>query len=662
MIDVNEAIRLAKNARQTAQMQRAWYDTFWSMAMTYAFGPQWGYVNQSSTSNELRFLRSVVDPNREDVRVSINRIHPDIVRTAAALNPKQIIFDLEPASVSSRVVKLVGEKRLARHLKDIRAINVLRDKNLARLVFGSSIVRRTLQAHGAPMPVQGDLSMRSIRPGLSLVGCHEIIRDPSAQSLRWNEEESIMGQEKPMSVQDVKRVFGVELKTEATMGQLSDYNKQLLTAAGANGRFLFDSKLPAIVVYEWYFRDPEAPPELQAKTDGWPWRLWAYTDVASDRGEMQPLGEKPEMAFGPNPFSGNPFTGYHYDRQPFSPWGRGMPHLQIPAQDVFNLSLTWYVRMMMQGSGRWLIEENTIPPNEMNRMLSPDLRKPIVWKRLTNATMKPERSTPPQVNQAAAELLNRMPEFVRDSVNLNDVQFGDVSKRGESAKAIQSRLSEANAPIEAIREEDDDATANLLLGLVYDLGRNERLDEIEAKLGSSCSRSQVLEYLREPIEKHIVAVNIHPAVHRPKTPGEVRTDYLEMAQQQLMEPKKAIWNMMLRGVIMDDDMHAAYQSQMAELRSIVAGEQAVVDMTDLHEYHIWAVKRYTNDPAFKDLDPNVQEAVQQHYAEHMQAMIVEAQGLQMAASPDPLANRASPPSGAADGQGELVGAAAPGMN
>lgn len=658
MLDVNEAIRLAKDARRAAQQQRAWYDTFWAMQFNYAYGPQWGYVNSQSAnnSNEIRFLKSVIDPQREDVRVSINRIHPDIVRTAAALAPKSLLFDMEANSVASRVVKFVGEKLLQRHLKDIRAIGTLRDANLSRLALGTSIVRRTLSCDGVPVPVPTGGAIRSIRPGLALVNPFEIIRDPSAQSLRWDQDESIFGHEKPQTTTWVKRNFGIEIETSATMGKLSDYQRQLAAAAGATSRFMHDSTQPAVVVYEFYFKDPDVPADIQKRTGGWPWVLFAYTDTSADRGDMIPLGPD---AFTQNPFYGLPFSGRHYDRMPNAPWARGMAHLQQPAQDMFNIAVTWYVRMMQQGAGRYLVEQGTIDVPDLSRILTPDLRVPIVWKRATGQSQAPTRMPPPQVNQAATELLKTMPEWMRDAVNLNDVQFGGVSKRGESDKAIQSRLSEANAPLESIRDEDDEALALMLLGMTYDLGRNTRLDELEERLGESCSQAQMLEYLREPIEKHIVAVNVHPAVHRPKTPGETRSDYLELAGQQIMPAKDAFWNMMLRGVHVDDEISVAYQAQMCELETMKAGQPVQVNMTDLHEYHMRTVKRYCNDPSFKDLDPQIQDLFNQHYADHMEAMIAESQGLAMAQGPSRQPQPSAPGEAFSQPAGRLVGAAAP---
>jgi hypothetical protein len=660
MLDLNEAIRLAKDARSAAQAQRAWYDTFWTMQLNYAYGQQWGYTNfqSSGNSNEIRFLKSIIDPQREDVRVAINRIHPDIVRTAAALAPKQIIFDME-APITGKVVKFVGEKLLQRHLKDIRAIDALRDANLVRLTLGSSIIRRTLTTQGAPIAISDNgPAIRNIRPGLALVNPYQIIRDPSAVSLRWDTDETIFGQEQPQTTAWVKRNFGVEIKTEATMGSLSDYQRQLSAATGAGGRFMHDSKMPAVVIYEFYFKDPDVPPKIQKATGGWPFVLFAYTDMATDRGEMIPLGTN---AFTKNPFYGNPYHGRHYSRMPNAPWARGIPHLQTPAQDCLNIAVTHYMRIMQQSSGKWRYEEGTISPTEVSRMLGPDLRTPIAWKRAGPNSQAPDRVPAPQINPAAAELLTTMPGWMREAVGLNGIQFGDVSKRGESGDAIESRLSEANAPLEAIRDEDDEELARMLLGMTYDLGGNTRLDELDDRLGESCSMAQKLEFLREPVSKHIVAVNIHPAVHRPKTQGENREDYLQLAGQKIMEPKDAIWNLMLANppVIIDDEMYRAYQHQMVEVESMKAGEEVEVMMTDFHAYHRRTLKRICNDPSFRDLPPEVQDALQQHDADHMQAMILESQGLQMAESPNRPGQPSAPGEAFREPAGEPVGAAAP---
>lgn len=634
MLDQNTAIEWANRVRNDAVAARAYYDTFWTLATVYDHGNQWGSVNWRTGGSEVRFLKHITDPQREDVRVAINEIHSKVVRLEAALAPNQLDFELTPKTHSGRTIATTGRILMRQHLENIRALEILRGKNASRLVLGSSIVRRTLTSPGSPIPVPGGGEIRNIKPGLSLVAPHEIIRDPSANSTNWEQDEEIIGHEKPRTLAWVKRNFGVEIQTDSRMGDLMDYQRQLAAAIGRPAQFTYDSKAPAVVVYEWYFQDPDV-------NVPWPWVLFAYMDPKNSGKSVDGLVP---LFFGKNPFHGCPLHGFHFDQILNAAWGRGVPHLGMGPQDVMNLAVTWLVRFMQSGAGKWRYVKGSIEPNEVARVLSNRIDVPIPYSQPMTGSPAPDRVPAPQMNPAMLEILGQAPGWMKKALNMSDVQQGDVSKRGESASAIEGRLEQANATIEKVRKDDDLETQRMLLGLLLDLTdqRHLRLDEARDLLGDSVPDEMIRSLVREDVAKHIGGVILNPSVHRPQTPGEVTDEFVNLAQTQVMEPVQARWEMMLRGKPIDTDMRLALTKQSIEIQMMKAGLPVQVSMSENHEYHMKTIEQYVDDPAWLSLDPAVQDIIQQHYADHAGAGIVRAQG-KSAMQPGQTQNKPSPP-------------------
>lgn len=657
------AIERLNTLRQSTYSMRAYDDAFWALGKIYDSGPQWGTISSSTEGLKLDYLRAIPDPQREDVRVVVNKIHQAVVKLDSALSPEQIQFDLVPRDTQSLTIKLAGTRLMGKYLERAKALRVLREKTLHRLVLGTSLVRRVMRTKGVPRKVATradgtDLSLRELTLEWAIVSPHEILRDPSADSLDFARAENIFAQEKPRPLWWVKKNFGdvaQTIETEATMGSLMEHYRIMGAASGmGTARHVADSKEPAVVMYECWFKDDEAPGE-------WPWVLYAWLDSSTDAAEVKPL------LFGPNPYYGLPFHAYAYDRQIQAPWARGMPHVMMGLQDVLNIGWSWLVRTMIQGGPRWRYVKSSIEPGMAARVLGNDIRKPIPYDLVNGQNYPPDRVPPPQIPPVAQQILQQTPEWMQESINLTDVQFGKTSRRGESGTAVEAKLSEANQPLENLRKDDDLATEDLLLGTLFDLTKagRMRLDQARDLIGADVPDEFIRELMREDTKKHIIAVRVHSSMHRPKTPGEIRNDFISMAVDKIKDAERAEWEMMLRGVKTNTAMAHAYDNQLIEIRMIESGSPVQVMLSENHKYHLWTIEWYVDQPAFKQLPPEIQAAIgDEHFNAHKQAETAQMMGEQamMQMSQGGMPQQPSPPAEAGGDLGGIpTGAAAPAM-
>jgi len=621
MLTQEEALERLRRLRKSAMANRAYYDAWWTLAKVYDHGAQWGYINRSVRGTVVRNLRAVTDPRRTDLRVTVNRIHADVTKLVAATMPERIKYDLLQRSVKYKSISITGKLALDRHLEEIRALDVLREKDWARYVMGTGIVRRTLAQKGKAARVRDDLSIRNFRPGLATIFPHEIIRDPAANTLRPHENEVIYVHEKPRTTNWVARNFGVHIKTDATLGRLLEFQRQL-QSAGAHGvdRGALDSREKAVIVYEAYYQDPDHERD-------WPWVLYGVLNPSDKSGMIEPL--KPGLI--PNPFFGLPFHHFHYDVEIQAPWARGVPHVLMQGQDIFNIGMTWMVRMMQEGSGKWRVQKGTMSSTEATRMLNNRNSEPLWWTKNVPTDSAPDRAPPPTINPAAADMINTMPDLMKSQVNLTDVQFGQSSKRGESAAALATKLAAANEPLEMIRRNDDLEIERLLYGMYVDLTNptRARLDQFRKLVGPDIADSRIRELVRVPPTEAISSVKVHPSTTRPQTPADVRAGIVALHSAQVFgdEPSsvRVRWEAMLRGQPVDTEMKRNYDKQLIEIAMLVAGEDVRVNMSDNHDYHIRTVDGYVGQPAALALEGEQLQYLEGHRAEHLQAQFAETE-------------------------------------
>ena len=660
-----QAVAKLDQLRKSTHSMRAYYDSFWTLAKIYDGGPQWGYLTSGAEGMGVHYLKSVTKAHRTDIRVTVDMIHDKVMRLRSALMPAQIGFDLKEASTNDLVMKYACSVALQEHLRRAKALAVLRDKESHRLVKGAAIIRRTLTTAGRPIVVSNrgkndELAIRRIRPGWAIVSPHEILRDPAANTMKFAEDEEIFAHEKPRTVGWVKRNFGIDLpNVKTTMGSLMQYQQELGAASGyGSAAHVMESKQKAVIVYECFFKDAD---EVQP----WPWVLYAYMDTSEpERNDMRVL------RFGRNPFWGLPFHMYCYDSTiTEAPWPRGVPHLLKGLQDCANIGWSWVLRTMVHGGPRWRYEKGTLDPAFASTALTNDTRVPIVWQRdgMNQNVGPPERVVAPPVPPVAEAILGHTPGWMRSALNLSDVQFGESSKRGESGEALETKLGEANQPLEATRRDDELVTEELLLGTLFDLTdrRHLLLKDARELVGKHLSDEHIRELVREETPKSIVAVKVHSMMHRPKTPGDVRGDFIDLVEKQIKQPEDAEWEMMLQGgVVTNTDMKGAYDLQMLEIEMLRGGQDVPVEMTDKDGYHLRTIEHYKNQPASLQLDDEARQMIQDHWNAHKSAEMAKALGQQLMSGQGapPQLQQGTPPAQAMPQlPGPPAGAAEPAM-
>ena len=644
-MDTKEAIQKLDELRRSTQGQRHYYDSWWLMAKAYAYGSQWAYMRTGNgqRGTTLRFLRNVTDPQRTDLRVTNNKIDALITRSRASLAPSRIAYDLKPRSTQFASVATTGRKLLDAHLDDIGALKILRNKERYRSILGCVFVRRTLRKDGLPAPENLDGAISNFIPGWDIVPPTQILRDPSAHSIDISKDEFIFAQETPRTVQWVKQNFGVTPKTKTTLGQLVDYNRTIKATTGCTvDSFASDSREPAVLVYECYYKD-------SGEKVPWSKVLFSYLDTTGETGEMKPLGELKD-----NPFYGLPFHMFSYSPMIDSPWPRGIPHILAGTQDIHNIMVTWMMRLAQEGSGKWRYEEGTIQADQVKKMLNNRIDRPIAWHRNSPSAAPPDRVSPPHINPAMFDLMTSTPQWMLSSINMDAVQFGQpAGKRGESGEALNTRLGEANAVLEAMREDDDQVLRELLFGTFADLANRNHTTLGRAKelLDGYTDDESIKAIFRKPPVKTIQTVDIHPSTVRPQTRGEKKNELVQMVAAQIMPADVMLRELAKKGVGLDSSKDAAYKKQTIEISAMIEGVDSIPSMPEDHGTHIWALGLFSDSPEFETINEEAQERILAHYAAHMEAQQVLSGQSQV---PPP---QGTPPAEAVSGAESAMGGA-----
>ncbi len=651
MISQETAIERVKELVAANRSMRSYFDAFWELEAIYAYGPQWGYISPELGIRRVQFLRAITDPNRNDIRISLNHIMPDIRKMEAAFAPNRIAARLRPrgGSPGALAIKDTAEKLQEAHLESIGALKWLREKEESRLVYGDVVLRRTLQQLGQPVHVKEDLDFRTLLVGWAICRPWEFLRDPGAQTVEpWRDEE-IFCHEKPRTVGWVKKYFGVGIQTDTTMGQLLRHQEQLLSAQGM-GRFGMDSKMKGVLVRETYFQDPDS-------TKPWPTVLFTWTDPSQETDRISVL------RFGENPFYGLPFEIFPFDIRDGSPWSRGIPAIEMAGQDLTNIAYSWLARMINEGSGKIMIEDGTV--ENPSKALNNRLDQPLIWKRAGQINARPpERLQPPVIGQPIMEMLRLAPDWMKSTLNLEDVQFGRAVKRGEAAEAYKVRLAEANTTLEKRRTDDKLRYARFLYGNLIDVVNQSRLDQLRDLLGDYVTDDAIRALKRQPITKSIASVEILPATLHPKTPAETKDEIITLTEAQIMNPADAQWEMMLRGQSVNTAMSESYRRQMVELELLISGEEVRVEIPEKHEYHMRTIEEFLDSTRWESVEEDAKDTVIDHWVYHKQAIMeLEMGAMAMGQGAGQPAGAASPPAIAAEAAaGMAPGAVNPAIN
>lgn len=621
-----QAVKKLMQTRRAYATLRKSLMAYWTLAECYDTGNQWAYSASEHGRLLVNRLQNIVDPRRNDVRVTMSVIGQHVDRMKALLAPKKVASFCEHSDGAqhNRVAAQLGTRILARWIPTIDGVRVLREVCRTRLVLGTGIIKRTIAATGpgrtleieAPEGKANPLKVRNWRYGWVQVFPWEIVRDPSATSVHPGRDENIFSHEKPRSAEWVNRWFGTKIETETKLGDLLDSQNALHAAHGlSTASYYSNSRSPGVIFHEAYFKDPDADP-----TTEWAWCLMGYTDPSEHKeGEIEPL------YFGPNPHYGFPFHMLHYRPTTQGPWSMGIPHLLKPGQDFINLAWTWALRTMQAGAGKWLVQKDTL--EKPAEQLSNRIDRPIIWKPSGQNAQEPKFVTPPAMSQTVTQVLATTPGWIKDTLNLSDVQYGRTSSRGESGEAISAKLEAASAPLDDLRAEDDMVVRELLYGSLCDVTdpKRARIDTIRPLAGDDVPESNIVTLLNHPIPESVREIQTVNSQMHPAAPAEVQENAMKLVAGQILNAAEAKLYMIRRGVDISTDMAKSMRKQEAEIQMLLRGEPAMPHVGDKHQWHLQVLSEYLDSPEFMTLPEEVRARVTEHWALHRAQVLQESQ-------------------------------------
>lgn len=631
-----QAVERAERLRISQRTQRSYHGSVWAVNMAYAHGRQWQFVrNQLGGGRRVYQLREIIDPRRTDVRVTLDIIRPIIERTVAASSPQKLVAQAiaKTGRRESQSAKHVYDALLELKLPAIKALEMWRSLQWPRAVLGTVCVRRTIRNLGKEVALPASdkegkqLSLRHLSVGWAKIMPWEILRSPSVRDFDPDIADVEIGQEKPRTLQWVKRNFGKELQSQATLGQMMQFQDQLIKVSGWGNRYMHSShsdQVPAVMVYEFYFKDAD-------QEELWPWQLIAHS-------KDKPNGDGTELIplrFGKNPFSSLPFHFIYYSKPVQGPWGDGLPQLLKSVQDITNLFVTNEVRTSISHAHpKWLVQQGTV--DEPAKVFTNRADTPIIWQNPGANASKPERVEPSQGPSSNKEMIALAQERAIRQANLAEIQFGEQVKRGQSGQAYEAVGAQADAVPESRRIDDQLVLDALILGTLRDEQRlkKERPDIVAKLLKDRFPRRQIMAAMAVDPARHISAVKVIPDTLRPKTPRQVRETFESAVASQILTADKAQWEMELRGVTLNSAISGAIRRQQLEIQAIIDGQEAPIDAAEGIEAHnasIQVLAAFFGSERRYTINDEQADALTQHWARHMQAkqelIAFEAQGL-----------------------------------
>ncbi|MFH1604523.1 MAG: hypothetical protein ABIH03_11520 [Pseudomonadota bacterium] len=625
-LDKDNALAKARNLLESSYSSRALYETYCGLCFLYAYGPQYGFVNAGrSGGRRLQTLPTVSDINSTSIRLAMNIIRPRITKINSRLKPKDMLYHVRPASTQQNdlTAALVAEESLNVDMAQIGALGKLRRASLWRCVLGSVIMRRTMAAvtqvaqryaDGQPVMRQDGqpLMLPMYEHDLAVCPPYEFIRDPAANSPDFAGEECI-GHEKAMPLSAVKRYFGsvpgvASMQTRATMGQLLEFQNYLRSATGYSmGSSGSDSKEPAVMVSEWWFRDDERDAKRR-----WPWYMMCVRDTSAQTLEEQAMLT---VWFSRNPFHRLPLHHFLYEEEANSPWGRGIPSILLNAQDAFNASYNSMLRrMVFSGTGKWLYQAGSVDAAKLNNAIN----VPVEYR-----NSKPELITGVPLDSASIEINRAMPNWLDSMLNMSPVQSGQAVARGEAARAYEIRRDAADTPLNAINDDDETTLSELLTGYLFDSVKTADVQSLRAKLSDAFTDDQIMALKMQDAEQSISGVKIVPGTLRPQTPDEMKQDASLAIQSKMLDPDTARRALIVKGRIgLNPKEEAAYRKQILEMSALLQGEPIGVEPEEDHDMHIWTIGYLIEQPQWSTYTQEQKGWVRQHAQAHREAQVM----------------------------------------
>ena len=248
-MDADEGKKRVEELLNSSPTTRAAYEAYCGLCMAYAYGAQWtASTGTARGSHQTMQLRTIIDADRTDVRVTLNLIRPRISKLHSRLSPEDLRMRVDPASRANndQVAALVANERMRIAIRELGAVGQIVKADLWRLVLGSAVLRRHIwqgmpvvarDAAGHPLMGKdgGTKRLPSIGYAWSVAPPYEFIRDPAAYDVDFEGEDCLI-HEKPRTLRWLNRHFGIKRdqlgKDISTMGQLMEFQDFLYKATG----------------------------------------------------------------------------------------------------------------------------------------------------------------------------------------------------------------------------------------------------------------------------------------------------------------------------------------------------------------------------------------------------------------------------------------------
>ena len=628
-----DALQKATDLLNWSYVPRMTREAYAGLCLAYAYGNQWAGGSRNLAGGvAIQQLRTITDANRADVRFCFNEIQDRLEKINSRLMPRELQYRCVPASRSNDdfVASLVGNRRLEILTEEVHALRRLRRSSLWRCVLGSAMVRRTIGAVGQAKPVTGSDGapivddagqpkvVRTFEHGWAVCPDFEFIRDPSFLDTDFDMDEAI-GHEKPRPVSWLQRYYpqAGKIDTKATMGQLLEFQQFLQRSVGTcldKGWQM--SKEPAVMVSEWWFRDPG-----EGSQRDWPWYMlaWRDTNPATSEGHQ---GLKC-LHFSRNPYHNLPIHHYTYRDKLLSQEGIGIPGILMQVQDAVNVAMTGMIRRLTWHSGiKYVVVENSLV-DDIKVALSPRLDKPIVYRK---GSKPPERMGAGALDPLADSILANSGDWFDRLLNNSRIQYGVSSKRGESGNALQAKQEQADTPLTAISDADEATTNELLTGTLMDVLKTDTVEGLVELLGDEFPANQIAALKMREASESIKGVKVVPESIRPKTPQELRRDAFEEVQSQMVDPVAARRGVLMRGgKAIDYREGLAMEKQQAEIQQILDGQPVLAELRQDHEMHLYVLGLEVESQRFSAYSPQQQQAIRDHISAHEDSKTTEIQ-------------------------------------
>jgi len=667
LLTPEKALEDAKSLVKAYSSTRKYYDALWTLQILYDAGRQWATMAEMQSGNlAVQCLPALVQRTTGmRYRVTFDKIHEMVVKLVAAISPQQIAAAPRGGhnltSTYTRTAKRVQDEVLAR----IEALSHIREAMLPTHVLGTAGIRMVLRQYGGGRGHGKDQqTLRQYEIDWANIMPWEVIRDPSATTLTPHRDEERIGHEKPRTLGWMKQHYGWAPKPEdvdSTMGDLLAFQDELNAAKGMGtlpGTKAADSQAKAVMVREFYYKDPDKTNQIYSETGirvDWPWMFVSWADPKKGSDGFSPVPTIGNKGLIDNPFCEMPLFFFQFDRMIDGMWPAGVPWRLMQAQDVHNISWTWLIECMQMGVPKWSVQERTVAGD-----ISNDPWVPIVYKRSNQYDQKPERIPGMQMPQIPAEMVAMTPQAMREALNLADVQFGKGYKRDGSGKAYEALIQQAESVPEERVTTNELTLARLLYATTVDTIRWSTLDQLRRLLGPEVPDAHIRMLLQDDPREHLSGVGVHPSTLRPKTVGQTEEHFVSLVERTVLSPAAAVLEAYLQsGTVLDSAMRGAFEKQTSELDRILAGADDVpANIGEHHEHHIKAIQLFLDSPRGEDVPPDRMEQIVSHLVAHIvaqQQLMAQAGGL---GPMEPGPGQPSAPANAGNGSAMGTGTAA----